>query len=564
VSRVLAWLLVAALVAHGVGLANGFVYDDHRFVAENPALDELTPAGAFLDPSTHTADADRDVYRPLRALGHAFDAGRWGRDPFGFHLHSLLAHLLAVALGYGLLRSSLGEAPAVLGAGMLAVHPAGVEVVGWVSSRGDQYALIGGLAALWISFPERAGKTRGTALALATLAAGFATLGKESAAVLPAVALLRDRLILRRGRVAEPLALALGVCGALLLRQWALEGATPVQVPPHGGSAITQVGWSAYGLSRLGEHLLLPSQLTVDPPQAQWAAGGGPFTRPLTWLGFALLASPFILARRSRTAAFLLGWALLAWLPSGSLLVTLRTLVTDRAAYPMLLPLGAALGLAAPRLGTRWPAVVVALLALLAVSSVDRTRDFQSDAALWEDVLTKHPQSTQAHLGLAAVSSDPVDAEALLARAAGEAAPGSKERAVALARWGDHLLGPMNDPAAASQVLAEAVAALQDQAAREGRASGDLPASVASLAESLDRLGRHDEAEAMLRAAAATSDQPARMLLKWALLLRVRADSTGDPALAAEADAVLAEAERAGPDDPLVDYVRASWGARRP
>lgn len=563
-NRSLAWLLVAALVAHGLGLANGFVYDDHRFVAENASLDGLTPSAALLDPSTHTADADRDVYRPLRALGHAFDAGRWGRDPFGFHLHSLLAHLLAVGLGYGLLRSLLGEAPAVLGAGLLAVHPAGVEVVGWVSSRGDQYAVLGGLVALWLSLPERAGRARVAALVLAAFAAGFATLGKESAAVLPAVALLHDRLILRRGRWAEPLALALGVAAALLLRQWALEGATPVQVPPHGGSIVSQVGWSAYGLSRLGEHLLLPSQLTVDPPQAQWAAAGGPFSRPLTWLGLALLASPFLMVRRSRTAAFLVGWALLAWLPSGSLLVTLRTLVTDRAAYPMLLPLGAGLGLVAARLGSRWPAAAAVLLALLATSSMDRTRDFRSDATLWEDVLAKHPQSTQARLGLAAASNDPVAAEALLAQAAGQAAPGSKERAVALARWGDHLLGPMNDPAAASQVLAEAVAALQDQAAREGRASGDLPASVASLAESLDRLGRHDEAEAMLRAAAATSDHPARMLLKWALLLRVRADSTGDSALAAEAEAVLVEARQAGPDDPLVDYVRASWGARRP
>ena len=75
-------LVLLALLAHGAGLASGFVYDDHRFIVDNAALADLGVQDALLDAARHTADRDRDVYRPLRVLGHALDRRRWGLDPF--------------------------------------------------------------------------------------------------------------------------------------------------------------------------------------------------------------------------------------------------------------------------------------------------------------------------------------------------------------------------------------------------------------------------------------------------------------------------------------------------
>ena len=77
----LAALVGLALLAHGLGLRNGFVYDDHRFVQNNPALAGASVRQLLLDPAAQTSDSDRDVYRPLRALGHALDARAWGQDP---------------------------------------------------------------------------------------------------------------------------------------------------------------------------------------------------------------------------------------------------------------------------------------------------------------------------------------------------------------------------------------------------------------------------------------------------------------------------------------------------
>ncbi len=292
--RACAVLVALALLAHGAGLANGFVYDDHRFVSSNDALRTAGPAALLLDPATQTTDGDRDVYRPLRALGHALDARLWGLDPrdapFGFHLHSLLAHVAAVLLGWAALRRLLPEpsgAPALLGAGLLAMHPLGVEAAGWISSRGDLYAQALGCGALWLyaragtaeaaagdprhaAATGRASVVRGLCIAGAGLLAALACLGKESAVWVPLVAACHLRL-LRRGSGRALAAIAAGCVAALALRQWALSGASPVQTVPHGGSLPAQAEWALFGTGRTLLALLFPAHLSIDYPQDDWA-----------------------------------------------------------------------------------------------------------------------------------------------------------------------------------------------------------------------------------------------------------------------------------------------------
>jgi hypothetical protein len=459
----LATLLLAALWAHLGGLANGFVYDDHRFVETNRALSTLTVETAFTDQGSHTADRDRDVYRPLRALGHGFDLRRWGLDPFGFHLHSLLVHLANVILAWLLLRRMFPDpvhrTVALLGAGLLAVHPLGVEVVDWVSSRGDLYAVFFSLGALWFALGPKL-----WAVVPAAVFACMAVLGKESAAVIPAVALAyllirplssgddedspRSETVASSGprldvrRWIAVIALSVGVLAALVLRQQALAGLTPVQTPPHGGSWGSQVGWSLYGLTRSLGLVGLPVGLSVDHPQDLWAAGSSVWFRPRTWLGVAFLLAPLLALFRGRRTVgwFLAGWALLAWLPSGSLIVTLRSLVSDRSAYPMLIPLGALAGLLVAGNSRRGLLSLVALTLVYGTVAQDRVAVFLSDESLWRDVLLQNPRSVQARLGLAMVEEQPDVSGRLLEDAVAVAAPGSKLEAAALARLGDHRL----------------------------------------------------------------------------------------------------------------------------
>lgn len=558
-------LLLAALWAHIGGLSNGFVYDDHRFIVANPALVDLDPGRALSDPSSHTGDRDRDVYRPLRALGHAFDLRRWGIDPFGFHLHSLLVHLANVTLAWLVLRRLLpgwGDVPALLGAGLLAVHPLGVEVVDWVSSRGDLYAVFFSLSALGLACRPRPWSL----LPMAALSC-LAVLGKESAAVLPLVAAAHviadhgpggatptsDRAIWLGGRWSGALALALGVLVALVLRQQALEGLTPIQTPPHGGSLGAQIGWSLYGLSRSFELLLLPFGLSVEHPQDLWAEGWPVWLRPRTALGLALVSTPCVamaLGRRS-TAWFLGAWALLAWLPSGSLIVTLRSLVTDRAAYPALIPVGALLGLAVSRRPAR------ALLALLVLAAVygsvarARVRVFDSDTSLWQDVLSGNPRSVQARMGLALGADQPERVGSLLEQAVAVALPGSKLEAAALARLGDHRLRREGRVQDALPILQRALSALERWATLE-RPGIDLPATAASLALAHTLLRDYGSAETVLARAIARNGDPLMLLVQRAVVRQLRLQQEGGE----QADALVEEAIRdllhVAPDHPTI------------
>jgi len=271
-SRGLLAALVLALLAHGAGLRNGFAYDDHRFIDANPRLATAGLRDVLLDPSTHTADSDRDVWRPLRVLGHQWDLSR-GLGAFAFHLHSLAAHLAAVALGWLLLRRLLpapSEVPALLGAAVLAMHPLGVEAVGFLSSRGDEYALALGCAALIAAL--RAGEAPRRRARLAWLAgaaacAFLAFLGKESALWVPLLGLLALRLV-GRPRPVAVLALTAGVAAGYLLRQVALSGLSPAQTSPHGGDAISQAGWALYGTGLTLWHALWPERTVAAEQRA--------------------------------------------------------------------------------------------------------------------------------------------------------------------------------------------------------------------------------------------------------------------------------------------------------
>lgn len=550
-------LLLLALLAHGAGLRNGFVYDDHRFVDSNPRLATATWGELLLDPATHTADSDRDVWRPLRALSHRFDLSR-GLGPFGFHLHSLLLHLAGVAAGWWLLRRWLpapADAPALLGAMLLAVHPLGVEVVGWVSSRGDQYALLFGLLALLAALrAAEAGRAARLAwLAAAGLLALLAFLGKESAGWVPLVAALGWRR-LGRPRAVAVASLAAGSLVGLCLRQLAMQGLSPTQTLPHGGGALAQAGWALYGTGMTLAHVAWPARLSVDYVQQAWLAGPPVWLRPFSLLAAAAVVVAFGCRRRAPVAALLLGWALVAWLPSSSLLVTLRSLVNDRGAYPLLLPLGALAGLP---LAARPRAAAVAALALalaLLPVTVRRTQDFHDDASLWSATLQAQPASVLAHLGLAqqAARSDRGRQGELLERAVELAAPGSRQAALALAARGDWLLRVARRPEDAVDPLQRGLRLLRARRERAWPLPEEAP-TVASLAEALLLSGRPDEADALLVFALAEQPGSLALQLQRAGLALHRFEHDGEHAALHVAGAALRAAAALDPAHPLVE-----------
>ena len=497
-------VVVLALVAHGASLRSGFVYDDVRFVLNNAALAERTAGELLLDASTHTTDRDRDVYRPLRALAHRFDARRWGDEPFGFHLHSLLLHALAAWLTLETIRRLLPEVAAggaCFAACLVATHPLGCEVVDWISSRGDLLGYAFGVVA-WLGYAR--GGAAGTVVA--GLAAGLAMLGKESAVAVPLVA-LAHRALVGRGSRSAILAMGAGVAVALVMRQIAVAGASPIQTVPHGGSFPAQLGWALYGAGTTAWHVVWPVGLSVEYPQLDWALAapyGMPdvlrgWVRLPTLLALALLVATWRARRTRPVLAFALAWAALAYLPSSSAIVTLRSLVNDRMAYPAL----AGAGVAAAALG--WPRAprVRATLAVLAIGactllSIGRAAVFADEASLWTDVLRRAPRDVRAHLGLARAAPTLEAQRRHLERAVEVAPAHTRLDAVARTQLGDLLVHRLDEPEAAIPHLSVALAIGRRERAQGGPVASHELAAVGALADALLLGGHVEQADAAL------------------------------------------------------------------
>ena len=122
--------LVAALVLAGAivglylpALSHGFVWLDHREIVEGALIvDDLR---AIPDLLVHGRDF-AGYHRPIYALMHSLDRALWGLEPFGFHLSSLVLHVMN-ALGVFVLARKLRDGwsvgPRLALAALWALHP---------------------------------------------------------------------------------------------------------------------------------------------------------------------------------------------------------------------------------------------------------------------------------------------------------------------------------------------------------------------------------------------------------------------------------------------------------
>lgn len=239
-------LVLATLAAYWPVLGHAFIsYDDHYFISRNPAMNP--PTGASL--RAWWTEPQFELYVPLTftAWGGLSLLARTPPDAAGvaldarvFHAANLLAHVVAVLLAYRLLRLlTRAPWPAAAGALLFALHPVQVQAVAWVSQLKDLLCGALSLAALGWYVSAVDGRARGDVsgtaakgkppsggldgagaacasrqddappgnrpsavraipYALGTIALVLATLAKPGAVVVPLMALVVDRVLLRR------------------------------------------------------------------------------------------------------------------------------------------------------------------------------------------------------------------------------------------------------------------------------------------------------------------------------------------------------------------------------
>lgn len=484
----------------------------------HPELAQLSPG------------AVQPYYRPLHVVVVSLIDHHLGRRPSAFRAVNLAVGAATVAAFWLLVRLLLGDARlAALAAALVAVHPAGIENYVWIAGLGSA------LAALFIvcsllgvpliqrarSVPEKIALIAGSSLGLVT-----GLLCKEAAIVTPAlsVASIFTLVGLDSGDVGEadarpvwpwPRALFALVVAQLcivgfyvLYLRPAILGGILSGAPYVGDDVIVHFATAMATWPNRLAWLLLPFQSTTSD-----VVRISSFAQPLALAGLALLLSaPYVWYRlvRERHPLAALGWAWIwiAFLPTSGL-VPLTHMVAVRylslPVFGMALIIIDVVSAAVRNSGDpRRRFAVGALCAILVFGLAQRTLvripDWQSDLVLFGREVERHPLYREGYYILAVALAEEGRFEEAKQRIvqlqlAEEASAGYSS----FLRRSDALVLVCG----LNLELGEAAATVQLLAGRlrpDSSLIRTAPRLMACAAESLDRVGRTNEARELRRA----------------------------------------------------------------
>lgn len=136
-------VLVAAVVLIYAGSTSGYFFDDDFHWLEQT---QSFAAANMLDLSRYD-----HFYRPVIELYFFAGLSQFGCDPFGFHVASIVIHLLTTLLVYLFARSLPSSALfAFLSALFFAVQPGLTDAVTWIAAITDQLPGLWYVMALWM------------------------------------------------------------------------------------------------------------------------------------------------------------------------------------------------------------------------------------------------------------------------------------------------------------------------------------------------------------------------------------------------------------------------------
>ncbi len=426
-------IVVAVVLAYSPALQGDYIWDDPKYVSENPLLRD--PGGLSRIWTELGATVQ---YYPLVFTTFWFEYRLWGLDTFGYHLINVLLHAASAILLWRVLRR-LSVPGAWLAAAIFALHPLQVESVAWITERKNVLAGFFYLAAAlsYLHFEPRdfdaTRERRCWKFYLLALALFLAALfSKTVTCSLPAAILLL--VWWKRGRIPLPRLVPLipmFIVGAALASVTAWMEKNNV----HAVGADWDFNWLERCLIAgralwfyIGK-LLLPLGLTFNYPRWQIdTAAWWQYLFPLTAVALVVLlwALRKRIGRAPLIAALFYGGTLLPALGFTNTYPMRYSFVADHFQYLACIgpiTLAAALltaklverqrgsagrretgaGLALPGSFFGVAAVVVVLLVVL---STGQARIYENRQTLWQDTLEKNPESFLGHNNLGTIYLD--------------------------------------------------------------------------------------------------------------------------------------------------------------
>jgi Flp pilus assembly protein TadD len=459
-------IIVLGTLAYINSFSGAFVFDDFE-IANNVAVRQLWPPWQAMF-------APQNISRPLIGLSLAINYAISGLDVWSYHALNLAVHLLAALALFGIVRRTLLSEPlrerfgrhsfglALVTAVIWMIHPLQTQSMTYVIQRCESIMGLFYLVSFYCAVRSYDWRRKGWWYAAAIAASAAGMLSKQVMVTAPLLILLHDSLFLS-GSIQNALrtrwALYLGLAST-----WGVLIATTIASPlnPTAGFAVHAITPLNYFVSEFGVVVhylrlsLWPDTLVIDYgwPQATSAGEILPYAAVLLVLAGATCWS---LIRR-RPDGFLGAWFFVV------LSVTSSVMPFEDLAFEhrMYLPLAAVVAFVViggfalvNRVVSRFCStehrrtelvrlVSMSLVAIMVGSLISltlkRNVDYQSQMAIWSDVVNKRPDNWRGHsnLGFWLMENDNREAAGEQFAEALRLKPGAKD---ALENMGMWLLG---------------------------------------------------------------------------------------------------------------------------
>ena len=425
-------LCLLTLAVYSNSFSAGFAMDNRGLILQDTRIRAATAENLDLIFG-HTywwPYGESGLFRPLTTLSYLFNYATLGNgeNAAGYHWINLLLHAVNVLLVYALGLRLAGWRTAAWTAALWAVHPVLTESVTNIVGRADLLAGIGVLGGLllYLKSTEHSGWRRWAYLCALAAVTAVGVFSKESAVMALPVILLYEAVWWKErrqalGLVLGSIAMLVPIQAMLYQRAAVLWSSLPTTFPFYD-NPIVGAGFLAGRLTALrvmGKYLALlawPARLSCDYSWAQIPPASGSAADWLGWLVLAgAVAAVVWLWRGNRTALFLAGAALLAFLPTSNLLFPIGTIMAERFLYLPAIAFAAGVVAAVGALQNRvrdprfTPVVLGLMVAACAARTWARNADWQDDLTIGRAAVAASPESFKSHkmLAWALHESDP-------------------------------------------------------------------------------------------------------------------------------------------------------------
>ena len=355
-------ILVLVVIIIGLvysnSLFNSFIWDDFLVIVDNNFIKSwknfpLVFTDSYLSPFVKkgccffvdaSSGSGETSYRPVVTLSYFLDYSLWKLNPFGYHLTSLILHMINALLVYFLANLLIkNRQAALLGALLFALHPVNSEAVNVIAFREDLLAFLFYLFSFLLYLKSNSGgQGRNLWLYLLSLASFFLALfSKETAVTLPLVIILYDCYFSGGGReiLVRFKQRYLGYFGVLFFYIWVrfflITNTTEPALGYLGGSFYTNFLTMSRVAGEYIKWMIFPAGISAIPSNQSYLVSGSLFS-PAVLFSVALIIASFAVIiktyKSSKEISFFMLWFFLALLPVSNI-VPIPNYIASRYLY---------------------------------------------------------------------------------------------------------------------------------------------------------------------------------------------------------------------------------------